>query len=141
MRSYIFKRRGVVLSLKDGKTANKNRSSLDIVREILSIAAAKVCKTRIMYGANLSFHQLEKYLRALLGNALLSFDGDSGYLTTTSGKEFLALYENYIERSTHLRGEVERNSKDRQHLENMCGIGKDDPTQEQKKNFGANYFS
>ena len=117
------------MTLKDRKTTNKNRSSLDIVREILSIALANVCKTRIMYGANLSFLQLEKYLSALLGNSLLSFDGDSGYFTTKSGKEFLQLYEDYRERSTRLRGEVERNTKDRQHLENMCGLGKDDPSE------------
>ena len=114
------------LSLKDLKPANKNRSSLDIVREVLSIASVKVCKTRIMYGANLSFHQLEKYLSALLGNALLAFDGESGYLTTTTGKEFLQLYEDYLNRSNRLIGEVEKNTKDRQHLENMCGIGKDE---------------
>jgi predicted transcriptional regulator len=114
------------LSMKDRKKANKNRSSLDIAREVLSIAIVKVCKTRIMYGANLSFLQLEKYLRALLGNSLLSFDGDSGYLTTTSGKEFLELYEDYLKRATHLGAEVERNLKDRQHLENMCGFGKND---------------
>jgi predicted transcriptional regulator len=116
----------LLLALKDNKTANKNRSSLDIVREVLSIALVKVCKTRIMYGANLSFLQLEKYLRMLLGNALLSFDGESGYLTTTSGKEFLELYEDHLKRYTHLRGEVEKNAKDRQHLENMCGFGKND---------------
>jgi predicted transcriptional regulator len=115
-----------VLSLKTGKPANKNRSSLDIVREVLSLALVKVCKTRIMYGANLSFHQLEKYLSALLGNALLSFDGESGYLTTNSGKEFLALYEDYLDRSTRLMGAVEKNTKDRLHLENMCGFRKDD---------------
>jgi predicted transcriptional regulator len=114
-----------MLSLKDRKTVNKNRGCLDIVREVLSIAIVRVCKTRIMYGANLSFHQLEKYLRALLGNSLLSFDGDSGYLTTASGKEFLALYEDYLKRNTHLGKEVERNIKDREHLENMCGFGKD----------------
>ena len=48
-----------------------------------------------MYGANLNFIQPEKYLRALLGKALLSFDGQSGYLTTKSGKEFLQLYKDY----------------------------------------------
>jgi Winged helix-turn-helix len=80
-----------------------------------------------MYRANLSFLQLEKYLRALLGNSLLSFDGDSGYLTTTSGQEFLQLYEDYLERSTRLMGEVERNAKDRKQLENMCGIAKAEP--------------
>jgi predicted transcriptional regulator len=115
------------LSLKDNKTVNKNRCSLDIVREVLSIALVRVCKTRIMYGANLSFVQLEKYLRALLGNALLSFDGESGYLTTASGKEFLVLYQDYLKRSKRLMGEVERNAKDRLHLESMCGIAKVEP--------------
>ena len=114
------------MSLKDRITTNKNRSSLDIVREVLSIALVKVCKTRIMYGANLNFLQLGRYLSALLGNALLSFDGDSGYLTTTLGKEFLQLYENYLKRSTRLKGDIESHTKDRQHLENICGIGKDD---------------
>lgn len=112
------------LSLKDRKTPNKNCSSLDIVREVLSIALVKVCKTRIMYGANLSYLQLEKYLSALAGNSLLSFDGASCYLTTSTGQEFLELYENYIERSTRLMGEVERNAKDRLRLESMCGIAK-----------------
>ena len=36
------------LSLKDRITVNKNRSSLDIVREVLSTASHKVRKTRIM---------------------------------------------------------------------------------------------
>jgi predicted transcriptional regulator len=117
------------LSFKEGKIANKNRSSLDIVQELLSIALIKVRKTRIMYGANLSFHQLEKYLSTLLENALLSFDEDFGYITTASGEKFLRLYEDYLERSLRLKGEVERNTKDRQHLENLCGIGKNGPPQ------------
>jgi predicted transcriptional regulator len=109
-----------------GGLASGNKcTSLDIVREVLSIASDKVRKTRIMYGANLSFLQLEKYLSTLLGNALLSFDGDSGYLTTASGKEFLKLYADYLERSTRLMGEVESHTKDRQYLENLCGLGKD----------------
>ncbi len=77
-----------------------------------------------MYGANLNFHQLKYYLSTLLENALLSFDGDSSYLTTTLGKEFLQLYENYLKRSVVLSGEVESHLKDRQHLENICGVGK-----------------
>ena len=107
---------------------NKNRSSLDIVRDVLSIASVRARKTRIMYRANLSFLQLEKYLSTLIGKGLLSHDGDSGYLVTGTGLEFLKLCEDYMERSTRLRGEVERNTKNRLQLENMCGIGKDDPS-------------
>jgi predicted transcriptional regulator len=114
------------MSLNYNRSVNKNRCSLDIVHEMLSIASVKVRKTKIMYGANLSFLQLEKYLSALLGSGLLAYDGDSGYLITRTGMEFLHQYNDYVERSTRLKSEVERNTKDKLHLENMCGIGRDD---------------
>lgn len=107
--------------------ANKNRNSLEIVHEVLSTALVTVCKTRIMYQANLSYVQLGRYLKALVGNSLLSFDGDASYLTTNSGQEFLQLYEKYLEHSTRLKGEVEGHEKARLHLENMCGLGTDKP--------------
>ena len=96
------------------------------MHEVLSIASVKVRKTRIMYGANLSFFQLEKYLSALMGSGLLAHDEESGYLVTGTGVEFLHQYNDYMERSTRLKSEVERNTKDREHLENMCGFGRDD---------------
>ena len=105
--------------MKDGRLINKNRCNLDIAQAMLSIVSVKACKTRIMYGANLSFVQLEKYLAALLGSGLLEFD-NSSYLITERGKEFLELYKNYLERSTRLREEVAKNAQDRVRLENMC---------------------
>ena len=99
---------------------NKNRCSLDIVRAMLSIASVRSRKTKIMYGANLSFHQVEKYLSFLLRSGLLEQNVDSGYLITRVGREFLSLYEKYLKRSDVLRQEVERNTKDRLQLENMC---------------------
>ncbi len=60
---------------------------------MLSIASVRSRKTKIMYGANLSFHQVEKYLSALLRSGLLEHDVDSGYLITEAGREFLSLYE------------------------------------------------
>jgi predicted transcriptional regulator len=118
----MVKRFNVVFLLRDKKAASKNRSGLDIVQEVLSIALVKTCKTSIMYKANLSFLQLEKYLRTLLTNNLLLFDWDSGYLTTKLGQEFLQLYGDYMGRSSHLMGEVERYARDRKQLENMCGL-------------------
>ena len=115
--------------MKDTRTRNKNRHNLDIVREVLSIALAKVRKTKIMYGANLSFIQLEKYLSLLMGSGLLKHDSDSGYLTTGTGMEFLSLYENYIKRSTRLMEEVERNTRDRLLLESMCFGNKNETNQ------------
>jgi predicted transcriptional regulator len=109
-----------VLSLNDKKGLKKNRHGLDIVREVLSIASVKVRKTRIMYGANLSFVQVERYLRLLLGSGLLEHDGDYSYLVTGTGIEFLQLYSDYLERSTRLKEDVERNTRDRLRLEKMC---------------------
>ena len=108
---------------------NKNRRGLDIVREVLSIVSVRVRKTKIMYGANLSFVQVEKYLTVLLGSGLLKHDGDSGYLITERGMEFLQLYEDYLERSTRLKEEVERNMRDRLRLENMCFNNKSEANQ------------
>ena len=56
---------------------------------MLSIASVRSRKTKIMYGANLSFHQVEKYLSVLLRSGLLEHDVDSGYLITGVGREFL----------------------------------------------------
>ncbi len=106
--------------LKNKGTVNKNRGRLDIVRDVLSIASVKVRKTRIMYGANLSFVQLEKYLMLLQGSGLLEYDGDSGYLVTERGIKFLQLYDGCLEQSVRLKGEVEKNSEDMLRLENMC---------------------
>ena len=106
------------------RSVSKNRCSLDIVREVLSIASVKVRKTKIMYGANLNFLQVEKYLNVLVGNGLLERDGDSGYLVTGVGLEFLQLYEDYLERTSRLREEVERNATDRLRIESMCFDGK-----------------
>ena len=52
---------------------NKNRRRLEIVRDLLSAASEKTRKTRIMYQANLSFRQNEKYLNSLLECRFLMF--------------------------------------------------------------------
>ena len=111
---------GVVFALNSVRSTSKNRCSLDIAREVLSIASVRARKTKIMYGANLSFRQVEKYLSTLLRSGLLEHDADSGYLITKAGRRFLSLYEEYLERSKDLKHEVERNTKDRLKLENMC---------------------
>ena len=125
-----------MLPLNNVRSVSKNRCSLDIVRAMLSIASVRSRKTKIMYGANLSFRQVEKYLSFLLRGGLLEHDVDCGYLITGVGREFLSLYEAYLERSKVVRQEVERNTKDRLQLENMCfnnrietvqtGVEKDD---------------
>jgi len=103
---------------------NKNRGSLDIVRDILSIASVKVRKTRILYQANMNYVQLEKYLRQLLDGGLVECDGDSCYLITRKGRAFLRAYANYLERCSRIRKEADGTARDRQLLEDICFNGK-----------------
>jgi predicted transcriptional regulator len=108
------------MSLIVGKTKSKNRRRLDIVRDMLSIASVKVRKTRIMYQANLNYAQVEKYLGGLLEGGLVECDGDSHYLITPKGKEFLQMYADYLERCGRIREEVKGTTKDKLLLESIC---------------------
>jgi predicted transcriptional regulator len=72
----------------------KYRSRADISSEILKIAERGVSKTRIMYGAYLSFAQLKEYLKLLVDNGMLVFDEKSLlYKTTDVGRNFIKTYE------------------------------------------------
>ena len=98
----------------------KNRDSLEIVRDVLAVASAKSKKTRIMYQANLSYRILEKYLSSLLESRLVECDDDAYYSITSRGKEFLQMYDEYIERCRSIGEEIGGAHKDRLSLENIC---------------------
>lgn len=74
-----------------------NRTRMEIVASILKVASNGALKTHIMYKANLSHRQLEKYLGFLEERGLLSqaADEDRGsriYRITGKGIEFLREY-------------------------------------------------
>lgn len=72
----------------------KYRSRADICTEILKIADRGTSKTKIMYGAYLSFTQLREYLKLLLDNGMLSFDEKTmQYRTTETGHNFIRMYQ------------------------------------------------
>ena len=102
------------------KNKKKNRSKIEIVRDVLSIASVSVRKTRIMYQANLSYGQLEKYLGSLLEQGLVECDDDSCYLITWKGKEFLQMCADYTERCRRIGDDINEARKNRLLLENMC---------------------
>ena len=58
----------------------KNRSSLEILYDMLSVATERTRKTRILYDAHLNYRVLEKYLNILLKNSLLKTVDDSFFL-------------------------------------------------------------
>jgi len=87
---------------------------------MLSVASVRVRKTRLMYQANLSFVQAEKYLHHLLESGLVNQDVDSCYLITTKGLDFLRLYNKHVERCKLINEQVEESARDRLLLEQMC---------------------
>jgi predicted transcriptional regulator len=67
---------------------------MEIISQILEIAnGSSVTKTKIMYKALLSHHQLKEYLTLLTGSDLLSYDLDTEtFKTTEKGVRFLKIY-------------------------------------------------
>jgi predicted transcriptional regulator len=70
----------------------KRRDKLGIISEILEIAKEGTLKTQIMYKANLSYAQLNDYLKFMLKNGLLQKFVSSRkdvYAVTEKGIDFL----------------------------------------------------
>ena len=67
------------------------RSETDIIAGILDEAIEGAKKTHIMYRCNLSYRQLQAYLKLLLSMKLLALHSDL-YKTTMKGLEFLKAY-------------------------------------------------
>jgi len=63
---------------------------------------------------------MEKYLASLLENGLVERVNDSYYVVTWRGKEFLQMYDDYLERCRRIGEEIGGARKDRLSLENMC---------------------
>lgn len=109
--------------------SSKRRDKLYIVAEILEIAKEGTLKTQIMYRANLSFTQLNDYLRFMLRINLLEKIAENEkdrYETTDKGMDFLQRYREITEL---LKNDDETNGKNGvkippQHLlkksQNLC---------------------
>lgn len=73
----------------------KYRSRSEIISLILQTANNGATKTRIMYGAYLSYAQLKEYLEFLQGKGLLAYEeGTSLYKLTEKGLQMLGAFEN-----------------------------------------------
>jgi len=73
----------------------KRRDRLYIMAEILEVAIDGALKTQLMYRANLSFAQLNEYLKILSDFKLLEItenDGRTIYKTTAKGMRYLQSY-------------------------------------------------
>lgn len=77
---------------------------------VLRVARGPESKTHIMYGANLSYRQLERYLRFLLNTGLLRVSEETHsraaklFVTTEKGVSFLEAYRRLEETVTGKKG-------------------------------------
>lgn len=73
----------------------KYRSRTDIINGILqAVKGGGTTKTRIMYGAFLSYAQVQEYLAFMVAKGLLAFDQASGvYTQTQQSLGFLHAYD------------------------------------------------
>ena len=66
------------------------RNNRDIEADILRIACVGTLKTCLVYGANLNFNIVKKYLARLITRGFLVHDGKF-YTTTPKGVEYMNL--------------------------------------------------
>jgi len=97
----------------------KYRDRLNIIADILGVAAAGARKTRIMYFANLSHGLLEKYLDEIVGIGFLRF-GSNGYGVTEKGQAFLEKYATFSRKCSKAEKEFQSVSLEREALKRMC---------------------
>ena len=72
----------------------KYRSRTDIIAMILQAAINGATKTRIMYGAYLSYAQVKEYLSFLMEKELIRYEeGSAIYKLTQKGVQLLRVYE------------------------------------------------
>jgi predicted transcriptional regulator len=71
----------------------KYRSRTEIVAMILDSTNGGATKTKMMYKAFLSFHQLKEYLFVLIENDLIEYlNGTQTFRTTEKGLKFLKMH-------------------------------------------------
>ena len=86
---------------------NKNRSKEEIVANILTVVMREPRKTHIMYGANLSYALLCKYLNQLVDCGMVKYRAnDRVYELTCNGEDYLIKYGEYKQQRNRL--EIER---------------------------------
>jgi predicted transcriptional regulator len=74
----------------------RHRSEEEIVADILAVIFYGARKTRIMYGANLSYALTSKYLGKLQECRLIQYDEEAKkYLLTSVGRRYLEEYAEY----------------------------------------------
>ena len=82
-------------------TVNKRRSNIEIIADMLRVGENGAGKTEIMYSANMSYSQIQKYLSYLVGQGFIGKVEVGNpvvtYQLTESGLKLLKTIDNLIE--------------------------------------------
>lgn len=101
------------------------RGRFDIIADILRVVKGNdgAKKTQIMYGANLSYKVLTRYLGEVLEACLVRFEMSKRcYVLTAKGREFLERYREYSRRNRHLERQLKNVRAKRRALEELCSV-------------------
>ncbi|MFX0203988.1 MAG: winged helix-turn-helix domain-containing protein [Candidatus Hodarchaeota archaeon] len=90
---------------------SKHRKPSKIMADMLSIVEFHTKKTRIMYGANMSYTLLIKYLNDAIRCNLIKDNDGKGFELTDKGREYLKHYRDYIslQNQTNKQLEIRKN--------------------------------
>jgi predicted transcriptional regulator len=91
------------------------RNRLDIIADVLEVAKSGARKTKIMYGANLSYTLLTRYLKDVLDLGLVKGEDGNIFKLTEKGSDFLQEFNGYREH----RGEIEEQLSDIEYEKTM----------------------
>jgi predicted transcriptional regulator len=89
-------------------TTENNRGKLEIMADVVYLSTSGIKKTHIMYKANLSYEQINRYLRELLKLQFIENAIDDGaviYRATEKGRLFLHYY-NMMRKTMHSEYEM-----------------------------------
>lgn len=98
---------------------SKYRSRLQILADVLSLVNEGAKRTHIMYGANLSFKLLNKYLGEVLNAGLARLRDDGLYEITEKGLIFLDKCNRFLEHNEHNRNQLDSVEDERRELESL----------------------
>lgn len=98
---------------------SKYRTRLQIIADILEIVRGGAKKTHIMYGANLSYRLLCRYLEEILECGLARVDRGDCYVVASKGEKFLERYAAYRELREHVKDELSAVDEEKKMLEQM----------------------
>jgi predicted transcriptional regulator len=97
------------------------RTRLAIIADVLLVASGDAKKTQIMYGANLSYKVLQRYLAEITAASLINFDDERKcYVLTDKGREFLEVYQEYSRTSKHVEKKLNDVHAKQKFLYSLC---------------------